>query len=64
MARYGKIYVDFNKKPNIIQDILIPKYPNLTVLYLGDNNIISVELLACLDSPMLQKLFLSNLCVI
>ena len=64
MARYFKINVDFNKKPNIIQDILAPKYPNLTILYLGDNNINSVELLANLDSPMLQRLFLSKLSVI
>lgn len=61
MARYLIDHdLDLNKKSAIIKEISQPKYPNLTALYLGDNNIASIELLAALDAPNLQKLYLST----
>lgn len=52
--------IDLNKKAAIIKEISVPRYPQLKALYLGDNNISSIEMLGALDAPLLEKLYLST----
>lgn len=60
MVGYRCIDVDFNKRSKIIQEIVVPSYSHLTALFLGDNNLSSIEVLALLDAPLLEKLYLSK----
>ncbi len=60
MVGYWYCYLDFNKIANIIKEIAVPIYTNMHTLYLGDNNISSIEQLIDLNSPDLQKLYLSK----
>jgi hypothetical protein len=60
MAGYLLVYADFNKKANIIEDIIRPQYTHLRVIYLGDNNITTIEPLQKLNAELLEKLFLST----
>jgi len=60
MAGYFSLKADFNKKASIIGEIILPQYPLLQVLYLGDNNIYSIEALQFLQAPKIEKLYLST----
>jgi Leucine-rich repeat (LRR) protein len=60
VAGYCCYEIDFNKKASIISEVTMPQYPLLQVLYLGDNNICSIEALQFLQAPKIEKLFLST----
>jgi hypothetical protein len=47
------LHPDFNKRPNIIEEIASPSYSQLLVLYLGDNNVVSLSAIVLLDAPVL-----------